>query len=299
MATSHEALSYTQIQELPLWRRGKVRDVYEVNSNQLLIVATDRISAFDVVLPTLIPRKGEVLTQLSCFWFELMKEVVPNHLISADAEALPAKIGRHAASIRRRSMLVHKTEPIPFECVVRGYLVGSGWAEYSQSGSVCGIRLPAGLSEASELVEPIFTPATKAAEGHDINISEEEMANQLGRERVRELRDLSLTIYARARGNEAARGILIADTKFEFGLLNDQIIWIDEALTPDSSRFWSADQYRRGTNPPSFDKQFVRDYLNSIGWDHAPPAPSLPANVVHATSEKYLEAYKLLTGNSL
>ncbi len=282
-----------------MWRRGKVRDVYEVDGDTLLIVATDRISAFDAVLPTLIPRKGEVLTQLSRFWFERMADLVRNHLITAEASEFPSSLRRHARWLQGRSMLVQKTKPVAFECVVRGYLAGSGWKEYVRCGSVCGIPLPAGLAEAGQLPEPIFTPATKADEGHDLNISEEEMARQLGRELSARLRELSLRIYTRARDYAASRGILIADTKFEFGLKDGEVVWIDEALTPDSSRFWPVDQYRAGTSPPSFDKQYVRDYLNAAGWDHQSAPPELPPDVVKATSDKYLDAYRLLTGESL
>ncbi|MBI4468430.1 MAG: phosphoribosylaminoimidazolesuccinocarboxamide synthase, partial [Acidobacteria bacterium] len=243
--------------------------------------------------------KGEVLTQLSRFWFERMKDLVPNHLISTAIEDFPSTLRHHARWLQGRSMLVRRTDPIPYECVVRGYLSGSGWKDYLRTGSICGIKLPAGLSEAGPLPEPIFTPATKAEEGHDLNIAEEEMARTLGRELTVTMRETSLQIYSRARDYAARRGIIIADTKFEFGLLNGGVIWIDEALTPDSSRFWPADRYQAGLSPPSYDKQFVRDHLNAAGWDHQSDPPELPEAVVQATSDKYLEAYRVLTGTSL
>ena len=285
---------------LRLARRGKVRDVYEVDEEHLLIVATDRISAFDCVLPTPIPRKGEVLTALSCFWFRKLEHLAPHHLVTAEIEQMPASIRVHAGILRGRSMLVRRTEVFPVECVVRGYLAGSGWKDYARTGQICGHRLPSGLREADKLPEPIFTPATKAVEGHDENITEERMAEIVGEETAARLRALALRLYAEAERYARTRGIIIADTKFEFGRdAEGRIIWIDEALTPDSSRFWPADQHRPGAAPPSFDKQFVRDYLESLPWDKHPPAPSLPREIIEATTARYLLAYKLLTGDDL
>ncbi len=276
--------------------RGKVRDIYDAG-DKLLIVATDRLSAFDVILPTPIPDKGRVLTQLSLFWFDLLRDVVPNHVVSGTE--LPAAFDAYREDLAGRSMLVRKTEPLPIECVVRGYVSGSGWKDYQATGNICGIALPAGLRESDRLPEPIFTPATKAATGHDENISFERAASLVGNERAQRVRDVSLEIYRRAAAYAAPRGILLADTKFEFGLLNDELIWIDEALTPDSSRFWPAAQYRPGGPQPSFDKQFVRDYLESIHWPKTPPGPELPPEVVSATRGKYREAYRILTGREL
>ena len=290
----------TSISDLQLVRRGKVRDVYSVDPEQFLIVATDRISAFDCVLPTPIPRKGEVLTQLSRFWFERLIDVTPNHLITAAIEEMPETVRRHSEILGGRSMLVRRTEVFPVECVVRGYLVGSGWKDYRRTGEVCGHRLPENLRESDQLSEPLFTPSTKAEEGHDENISEAQMRDIIGHEATAILRDVSLRLYNEARDYAQTRGIIIADTKFEFGQdSNGQIILIDEALTPDSSRFWPADEYEPGRSQPSFDKQFVRDYLESLDWDKRPPAPPLPAEVAEATTARYLEAYKLLTGKSL
>lgn len=279
-----------------LLSRGKVRDIYEVG-DRLLIVATDRLSAFDVVLPTPIPDKGRVLTQLSLFWFEQLREVVAHHVISATE--FPAELAAFAGELRGRSMVVERTQPIPVECVVRGYLSGSGLKEYKATGKVCGIALPAGLTEASRLPEPIFTPSTKATTGHDENISFDEVVAQIGGPLAEQLRAVSLEIYRRAAAYAAERGIIIADTKFEFGQRDAKLIWIDEALTPDSSRFWPASSYAPGAAQPSFDKQYVRDYLERIGWSKQPPAPELPADVVAATSAKYREAYRRLVGNDL
>ena len=276
--------------------RGKVRDIYDLG-DQLLIVATDRLSAFDVILPTPIPDKGKVLTQLSLFWFDLLGDVIPNHVLSATE--FPGPFAAHREELTGRSMLVRKTEPLPIECVVRGYVSGSGWKDYKATGKICGIALPAGLHESERLPEPIFTPATKAATGHDENISFEQAASLVGKERATQVRDVSLEIYRRAAAYAEPRGILVADTKFEFGVLNDQLIWIDEALTPDSSRFWPAAQSRPGGPQPSFDKQFVRDYLESIHWPKTPPGPELPSQVVEATRAKYREAYRILTGKEL
>jgi phosphoribosylaminoimidazole-succinocarboxamide synthase len=292
----HPVVRETNFPGVKLLARGKVRDIYEFG-DRLLLVATDRISAFDVILPTPIPDKGRVLTQLSLFWFDRLSEVVPNHVISGTE--FPKELDPYRDQVRGRSMLVRRTEAIPFECVVRGYLAGSGWKEYKKSSSVCGIPLPPGLVESARLPEPIFTPATKAESGHDENISFQEMAGRLGRERAEQLREISLELYRRAAAYAEERGILIADTKFEFGLLDGEVIWIDEALTPDSSRFWPAGEYAPGGSQPSFDKQFVRDYLERIRWPKQPPAPELPDDVVAATTAKYRDAYRRLTGSEL
>ena len=279
-------------------KSGKVREIFDLG-DKLLFVASDRISAFDVVLPQGIPDKGAVLNQISVFWFDLMRDVVPNHMISADMADYPAELQRYADILRGRSMLVRRTEVVPIECVVRGYLAGSGWKEYRRDGSVCGIPLPAGLLESDRLEEPIFTPSTKAETGHDVNISFGEMSDLIGEELSRQLRDVSIEVYSRAREYAAGRGIIIADTKFEFGYADDGIILIDEVLTPDSSRFWPADRYEPGRGQPSYDKQFVRDYLETLDWDKTPPGPDLPDEVVSRSREKYLEAYRLLTGRDL
>jgi len=289
-------ISQTDLPGLKLRGRGKVRDIYELG-DRLLIVATDRLSAFDVVLPTPIPDKGRVLTQLSVFWFDKLASVIPNHVISATD--FPGELAPFAASLRGRSMLVRWTEPVAIECVVRGYLSGSGWKDYQASGGVCGIRLPAGLRESDRLPEPIFTPSTKATTGHDENISFDETIARVGRPLAERLRDTSLEIYRRAAAYASERGIIIADTKFEFGLIGSELIWIDEAVTPDSSRFWPGDEYAPGKAQPSFDKQYVRDYLERIGWNKKPPAPALPGDVVAATRDKYREAYQRITGHAL
>ena len=288
----------TDIPGLDLRRRGKVRDVYDVGDN-LLIIATDRISAFDVVLPNPIPNKGFVLTALSLFWFDLLKDVVKNHLITARVEEYPEHLKQFQDQIEGRSMLVVKADVFPIECVARGYISGSGWKEYGKTGEVCGIKLPAGLRESDKLAEPIFTPSTKEETGHDINISENEVANRIGHEAMGRLKELTLTIYSKAAGYAIERGIIIADTKFEFGLKNGEIILIDEVLTPDSSRFWPWELYQAGRPQQSFDKQYVRDYLETLEWDKSPPGPELPRNVIERTSEKYLEAYRLLTGGDM
>jgi phosphoribosylaminoimidazole-succinocarboxamide synthase len=291
------AISQTSFAGLKLRGRGKVRDIYEVG-NDLLIVATDRLSAFDVVIPTPIPDKGKVLTQLSLFWFEKLHGIVPNHILTATD--FTGDLAPYATELAGRSMLVKRTEPIPIECVVRGYLSGSGWKDYQKTGKVCGIPLAAGLTESAQLPEPIFTPSTKATTGHDENISFEEAATTIGESLALRLRDVSIEIYKRAAAYAAARGIIIADTKFEFGLgPGQELIWIDEALTPDSSRFWPADEYEPGRAQPSFDKQYVRDYLERIGWNKQPPAPALPAEVVAATRARYREAYERITGRPL
>jgi len=291
-------LLQTDFPELTLHARGKVRDLYSLNGH-LLFVATDRISAFDYVLATGIPEKGRVLTQLSLFWFDFLKDVVKNHLVTANVEQYPAPLKKYADDLRGRSMLVTKAQMIDIECVARGYLSGSGWKEYQQSGAVCGIKLPSGLKESDKLPEPIFTPATKALSGHDENISIEEMAKRTGKEMAEKLRDLTLKIYKTAADYAAGRGIIIADTKFEFGQTSQGLILADEVLTPDSSRFWPADKYQPGKAQESFDKQFVRDYLEAIKWNKQPPAPSLPEDVARMTSEKYIEAYRILAGREL
>jgi phosphoribosylaminoimidazole-succinocarboxamide synthase len=286
-----------EIEGLTHLRSGKVRDLYEVDDDHLLLVASDRVSTYDVVHPTPVPDKGRVLTGLSSFWFERLGDVVPNHLVSTSVRDLPEGAQEAADWLRGRSMLVRKVEIVPFECVVRGYLVGSGWKEYQRDGTVCGLSLPGGLVEADRLPEPIFTPATKAEEGeHDENVSFEVMADALDEDLASTLRDLSLRVYAAGAEHAASRGIILADTKFEFGLLDGEVVLADEVLTPDSSRYWPADAWAPGATPPSFDKQFVRDYATSTGWDKQPPAPSLPDDVVAATREKYIEAYERLTG---
>ena len=279
-------------------KSGKVRDIFDLG-DRLLFVATDRISAFDCIMPNGIPHKGEVLTQISYFWFAQTESFQPNHLLSHATDPLPANLQPFAPVVARRSMMVKKAQPLAIECVVRGYLAGSGWKEYRQSQTVCGIKLPAGLKESSELPEPIFTPATKAETGHDENISFEQAAGIVGGDIAERVRSASLRIYNTARDYARKRGIIIADTKFEFGLKDGQLLLIDEVLTPDSSRFWPADQYQPGKSQPSFDKQFVRDYLETLDWDKTPPAPALPDEVVARTEAKYLEAYERLTGRKL
>ncbi|MGB8324029.1 MAG: phosphoribosylaminoimidazolesuccinocarboxamide synthase [Candidatus Acidiferrum sp.] len=286
----------TNFAGIPPVARGKVRDIYDLG-DQLLIVATDRLSAFDVVMATPIPDKGRVLTQLSLFWFDLLKGVIPNHVLSSTQ--FPAPFDRFAEDLAGRSMVVRKTKPLPVECVARGYLSGSGWKEYQATSTICGVALPQGLIESDKLPEPIFTPATKAASGHDENIPFERAADMIGKELAEKVRDTTMELYRRASAYALPRGILLADTKFEFGLLNDELIWIDEALTPDSSRFWPASQYKPGGAQPSFDKQYVRDYLERIRWPKTPPGPELPPDVVAATRDKYREAYRILVGREL
>jgi phosphoribosylaminoimidazole-succinocarboxamide synthase len=290
----------TTFSDLTLLKRGKVRDVYQVDETSLLIVATDRVSAFDCVIPTPIERKGEVLTALSQFWFAKLGHIVPHHLITTDINEMPATIQSHANELRGRSMLVRRTDVFPVECVVRGYITGSGWKDYQKTGEVCGHKLPSGLRESEQLAEPIFTPATKAETGHDENISEAQMAEIVGPEITAQLRDASLNLYKQAAEYARARGIIIADTKFEFGRDDEgRVILIDEVLTPDSSRFWPADAYEVGRGQASFDKQYVRDYLETLDWNKQPPAPELPPQIAKATTARYLEAYQLLTGESL
>ena len=298
----------TSLDGLTLHRRGKVRDVYDIElpsgEPALLMIATDRISAFDYVLGSGIPDKGKVLTQLSGFWFERMGDLVPHHLLSMNVDEFPAPARVHADVLRGRTMLARRTEPVPIECVARGYLSGSGWKEYQQTGKVCGITLPAGLRESDRLPEPIFTPATKAETGHDVNISEEEAAGIIGRPLVQRLKALTMEIYRRGAAHAESKGIIVADTKFEFGLVgggnpDTDIVLIDEVLTPDSSRFWPKDAYEPGHGQPSYDKQFVRDYLEEIRWNKQPPVPSLPDEVVRRTRAKYLDAFERLTGRAL
>ena len=280
---------------VPKVRSGKVREMFDLG-DRLLMVASDRISAYDVVMPNGIPRKGEVLTLFSHFWFDRAADLVPNHLLSKADEPLPEAVQSHADQIGRRAMVVKKAQPLAIECVVRGYLAGSGWKEYQKQGTVCGINLPDGLENSSQLPEPIFTPATKAEEGHDENISFDEAVNIVGKNVAEQARELSIKLYERGRHHAAEKGIIIADTKFEFGIFEGELILIDEVLTPDSSRFWPADLYAPGKNQPSFDKQFVRDYLETLDWDKTPPGPELPADIVQKTSEKYIEAYTRVTG---
>ena len=290
----------TSLSDLKLFRRGKVRDVYEVDDDSLLIVATDRISAFDCILPTPIERKGEVLTALSEFWFDRLKDVVANHLIESNVDAMPPAVQRHAATLKGRAMQVRRATVFPVECVVRGYLVGSGWKDYLHTGSVCGHKLPEGLPESAKLPQALFTPSTKAEEGHDENITEDQVRELIGDEQTALLRDTSLRLYNEAEEYARQRGIIIADTKFEFGLDKDgKLLLVDEVLTPDSSRFWPADEYAPGRSQPSFDKQFVRDYLETLDWDKKPPAPAIPPEIAAATTARYLEAYRLVTGKEL
>ena len=313
----------TSLEGLTLHRRGKVRDVYELSlpsgSPALLIVATDRISAFDFVLGSGIPDKGKILTQLSGFWFERMADLVPHHLISLDVDTFPPIARPHSDILRGRTMLARRTDPVPVECVARGYLSGSGWKEYKQTGSVCGVKLPSGLRESDRLPEPIFTPATKETTGHDVNVTEEEAGRLVGHQLIARLKALTLEIYRRGAAHAESCGIIVADTKLEFGLvrrpdsarrdadpatqaetgIGDEIVLIDEVLTPDSSRFWPSASYEPGHGQPSFDKQFVRDYLEEIHWNKQPPVPSLPDDVISRTREKYLEAFRLLSGQEL
>jgi len=291
-----KVVTETQFAGLTPAARGKVRDIYDLRDN-LLIVATDRLSAFDVILPTPIPDKGRVLTQLSFFWFNLLKDVIPNHVLSATN--FPAPFDKFDAALVGRSMVVRKTQPLPIECVVRGYVSGSAWKDYRVTGKICGIPLPTGLRESDRLPQPVFTPATKAATGHDENISFEQAVSLIGKELAEKVRAVSLELYARAADYAGPRGIILADTKFEFGLLHNELIWIDEALTPDSSRFWPAAHYSPGGPQASFDKQFVRDYLERMQWPKTPPGPELPSEVVEATRGKYREAYRILVGREL
>lgn len=299
MKKIEEAVLETNLEGLRLLFRGKVRDVYDLGDT-LFIVSTDRISAFDSVLPTGVPYKGKVLNMLSAYWFKKMRNIVDNHMITVDFKKFPSEVRKHPQELlNKRSMLVKKANRIDVECVVRGYLSGSGWEEYKKSGSVCGIKLPDGLLESEKLPEPIFTPAIKASLGHDVNVSEDKVSELIGRELTGCLKENSIRIYEKAAKNAERKGIIIADTKFEFGLIDGELILIDELLTPDSSRFWSIAEYKPGMPQKSFDKQFVRDYLKNIGWNMEPPAPPLPADIIEKTTQKYLEAYRRLTGRKL
>jgi phosphoribosylaminoimidazole-succinocarboxamide synthase len=295
---SNPVLLSIDLPGVPKLKSGKVREIFDLGEH-LLLVATDRISAFDVIMPNGIPRKGEVLTQISHFWFDRIQTLVPDHRVGAATAPLPDRLQPYADRLARRSMVVRKAKPLAIECVVRGYLAGSGWKEYRTNGTVCGITLPPGLLESSELPEPIFTPATKAETGHDENISFDHAAELVGRDVAKQVRELSLEIYQTARAYARDRGIIIADTKFEFGHHDGQLILIDEVLTPDSSRFWPADQFEPGRGQPSFDKQFVRDYLETLDWNKTPPGPQLPTEITSKTSAKYLEAFERLTGRTL
>jgi len=292
-------LMESNIPGLPLLSRGKVRDLYAVGDDRLLMVASDRISAFDVVLPTPIPRKGEVLTKLSIFWFEFLKDVIGTHFVTADVSEYPSELFQYRDQLEGRSMLVKRLEMFPIECVTRGYIVGSGWKDYQRTGSVCGIALPEGLRECAKLPEAIFTPATKAVEGHDENIGFDQAAELVGSEKAARLRELTLNIYERAAQHGLARGLILADTKLEFGMLDGEIVLGDEVLTPDSSRYWPLDLYQPGRGQESFDKQYVRDYLEEVKFNKQPPGPELPSDVVANTSQKYVEAYETITGKSL
>jgi phosphoribosylaminoimidazole-succinocarboxamide synthase len=292
------ALLQTSLGDLPLIARGKVRDIYDLGNNQLLFVATDRISAFDHVLATGITNKGRILTQLSLFWFDLLKDTVKNHLLTADITQFPSACAPYLNQLEGRSMLVKRAEMFPVECVVRGYISGSGWKDYKQTGSVCGIKLPPGLRESDKLPEPIFTPAAKNNVGHDENISFQQMVNSIGQKPAEDLRDLTVKIYEKASNHAAGKGLILADTKFEFGIIDGEITLADEVLTPDSSRYWPAETYNPGGAQPSFDKQYVRDYLESIHWNKQAPAPALPREVVEKTQAKYLEAFRLITGRA-
>ncbi len=295
---SSPVLLKTDFKDLALFRRGKVRDVYDLG-DKLLIVSTDRVSCFDVVLPCGIPEKGRVLTSLSVFWFELIKDIIGHHLITTDVNKYPPVLKKYASDLDGRSMLVLKTQPLAVECVVRGYLSGSGWKEYQQKRSICGIGLPSGLRESEKLPEVIFTPTTKADVGHDQNIDQKYVENLVGTELAARLKKMSIAIYQLASDYALSKGIIIADTKFEFGIYQDKLIIIDEVLTPDSSRFWPLSDYQPGKGVPSFDKQFVRDYLETLDWDKTPPAPDLPKEIIEKTTEKYLEAHRKLTGKTL
>jgi phosphoribosylaminoimidazole-succinocarboxamide synthase len=288
----------TDFKDLKFFKRGKVRDVYDLGQ-KLLIVSTDRISCFDVVLPNAIPYKGKVLTGLSCFWFDFIKDIVKHHHITSDVNKYPPELKKYKDELKDRSMLTVKTKPLPVECIVRGYLSGSGWKEYKEKQSVCGIKLPEGLRESQKLPQVLFTPSTKADTGHDINVCQEYVEKMLGQDIAEKIKAFSIEVYLKASDYALEKGIIIADTKFEFGMLGDAIIIIDEVLTCDSSRFWPKEHYCPGRPQPSFDKQFVRDYLETLDWDKTPPAPSLPAEVIKKTSAKYLEAHKKLTGKDI
>jgi phosphoribosylaminoimidazole-succinocarboxamide synthase len=295
---TNKVLLKTEFKDLKLFRRGKVRDVYDLG-DQLLIVSCDRISCFDVVLSNGIPDKGRVLTSISLFWFDLIKDIIPHHLITADVDEYPLELKKYKKDLSGRSMLVLKTKPLPVECIVRGYISGSGWKEYQQKQSICGINLPSGLKESDKLPKVIFTPSTKADVGHDQNVQQEYIEGLLGRNIAERLKNVSMLVYQRASEYALKKGIIIADTKFEFGMQDNKMIIIDEVLTPDSSRFWPLSEYKPGTSQPSFDKQFVRDYLETLDWDKTPPAPSLPEDIINKTAQKYRDAYRKLTGQEL
>lgn len=293
-----QTIKNTNLRDIDFFKRGKVRDIYDLE-DKFLIVSTDRISSFDAVIPTTIPLKGKVLTKLSEFWFDFIEDIIPNHLITTKVEEFPEELKKYKDVLGRRSMLVKKAKPIPVECVVRGYLSGSGWREYKESQEICGIELPSGLKESDKLPEPIFTPATKEETGHDVNITQQYVADELGEGLAKFLKEKSISIYKKAARYAKDKGIILADTKFEFGKVGDEIILIDEVLTPDSSRFWPKKDYQPGKPQKSFDKQFVRDYLDGLDWDKNPPAPELPQDIVEKTTEKYLQALKWLTGEEL
>ncbi len=290
--------TFTRLDGIAFLKRGKVREIYEIK-NTLLMIATDRVSCFDVVLPTEIPGKGEVLTKLSVFWFDFIKDIVPNHFITDNIDEFPQELQKYKEILKDRSMLVKKAHPIPVECVVRGYLSGSGWKEYQNTQSACGIKLPEGLKESDKLPEVIFTPSTKEETGHDINVTQEHIEKTIGKDTAQKLKDISIALYKKAAEYAQAKGIIIADTKFEFGKIENDIILIDEVFTPDSSRFWPKDQYEPGKPQPSFDKQFVRDYLETLNWDKTPPAPPLPQDIVAKTTQKYLQALNMITGKKI
>jgi phosphoribosylaminoimidazole-succinocarboxamide synthase len=292
---SIKTVNTTKFTGIDLFKRGKVRDVYSIE-DKLLVVSTDRISCFDVVLPTCIPDKGSVLTRISMFWFDFTSDIIPNHFLTANVDEYPAKLKENEDTLRGRSMLVKKARPLPVECIVRGYLSGSGWKEYQKQQSICGIKLQPGLKESDKLPEPIFTPSTKEDAGHDINVSQAFVEKAIGKDVTEKIRNASIVLYNKASAYAESKGIIIADTKFEFGIYDDKIILIDEVLTPDSSRFWPRDRYKPGGAQPSFDKQFVRDYLETLDWDKTPPAPELPDDIVHKTREKYVQAFEMLTG---
>ncbi len=295
---AENTLLYSELPDQKLFRRGKVRDVYDLG-DKLLVISTDRISCFDVVLPNAIPQKGRILTEISCFWFDYIQDIIEHHLVTADISKYPPELQKYSSQLTGRSMLVKKSRPLPVECIVRGYLSGSGWKEYQKSQSVCGIKLPAGLRESDKLPEIIFTPSTKEEKGHDINVNQEYIEKTIGKELADKIKKTSIAIYKKAADYALSKGIIIADTKFEFGLIADRLILIDEVLTPDSSRFWPQAEYQPGKAVPSFDKQFVRDYLEGLDWCKMPPAPKLPEEIIAKTSQKYLEAFQRLTGRGL
>ncbi|MBU0897179.1 MAG: phosphoribosylaminoimidazolesuccinocarboxamide synthase [Candidatus Omnitrophica bacterium] len=292
---TNETLRFSRLGDIEFFKRGKVREIYNLK-DKFLMVATDRISCFDVVLPTEIPHKGEVLTKLSVFWFELTKDIISNHFISANVDEFPEELQKYKEILKGRSMLVKKASPMPVECVVRGYLAGSGWKEYQETQSICGIKLPKGLRDSDRLPEPIFTPATKEDVGHDVNVTQEYIEKEVGEDIAAKLKEISMALYKKASEYAESKGIIIADTKFEFGTVGDEIILIDEVLTPDSSRFWPKDEYGPGKSQPSFDKQFVRDYLETLDWNKKSPGPELPDEIVKKTTQKYIQALKMITG---